>query len=85
MNWMGLFLFALVCIAVGMALMDIIATKGRYEATTEAYNIGYAKGVEAEKERIGRLLDKYLENLERGKSSDSERVFATDSVSRQQD
>lgn len=61
MNWMGLFLFALVCIAVGMVLMDIIATKGRYEATTEAYKVGYAKGVEAEKERIGRLLDKMID------------------------
>ena len=67
MNWMGLFLFALVCIAVGMALMDIIATKGRYEATTEAYMLGYEKGIEAEKERIGKLLDKYIEDLERGK------------------
>lgn len=62
MNWMGLFLFALACIAIGMALMDIIATKGRYEATTEAYKIGYEKGVNAEKERIGKLIDKYIEN-----------------------
>ena len=66
MNWMGLFLFALVCIAVGMALMDIIATKGRYEATTEAYKIGYEKGVKAEKDRIGNLLDKYTEDLGKG-------------------
>ncbi len=61
MNWMGLFLFALACIAVGMALMDIIATKGRYEATTEAYKMGYEKGVEAEIERIGKLLDKMID------------------------
>ena len=70
MNWMGLFLFALVCIAVGMALMDIIATKGRYEATTEAYKIGYEKGKKDEYERIGRLLDKYTEDLKKGGSNE---------------
>lgn len=69
MNWFGLFLFlatAVTFTVFGMILMGVIATKGRYEATTEAYNIGYEKGVESEKERIGRLLDKYIEKLEKG-------------------
>lgn len=81
MKWFGLFLFALACIAVGMALMDIIVTKGRYEATTEAYNLGYENGVKEEQERIGKLVDKYIEDLERGKRRDSEGVSIADNIS----
>lgn len=72
---------AIVIFVSGMVTMGIVASKGRYEATTEAYKIGYEKGVNAEKERIGNLLDKYIEDLERGKRRDSERVSVSDSVS----
>ncbi len=68
MNWMGLFLFlatAVTFFLFGMVIMAVCATNSHYEDKTDAYNIGYAKGVEAEKERIGNLLDKYLENIER--------------------
>lgn len=65
----------------GMVTMGIVASSGRYKATTEAYKLGYEKGVNAEKERIGNLLDKYIEDLERGKRRDSERVSVSDSVS----
>jgi hypothetical protein len=65
MNWMGLFLFlatAVTFFVFGMLIMGVVATKGRYEATTEAYKIGYEKGVNAEKERIGKLIDTMIDN-----------------------
>ncbi len=64
MNWMGLFLFlatAVTFTVFGMMLMGVVSSKGYYEAKTEAYNIGYAKGVEAEKERIGKLIDTMID------------------------
>ena len=73
MNWMGLFLFMATAVSFtvfGMILMGVIATKGRYEATTEAYKIGYEKGKKDEYERIGKLLDKYAEDLEKGGSNE---------------
>lgn len=72
---------AVVIFVSGMVTMGIVASKGRYEATTEAYKIGYEKGVNAEKERIGNLLDKYIEDLERGKRCDSEGVSIADNIS----
>lgn len=72
---------AVVIFVSGMVTMGIVASKGRYEATTEAYKIGYEKGVNAEKERIGNLLDKYIEDLERGKRRDSEGVSIADNIS----
>lgn len=50
----------------GMVFMGIISSSGRYKATTEAYKIGYEKGKQDEYERIGKLLDKYTEDLEKG-------------------
>jgi archaellum component FlaF (FlaF/FlaG flagellin family) len=48
----------------GMVTMGIVVSSGRYKATTEAYKLGYEKGVNAEKERIGNLTDKYTKDLE---------------------
>ena len=84
MKWTELFLFletAVLFFVFGMMIMGVVATKGRYEATTEAYKIGYEKGVNAEKERIGNLLDKYIEDLGRGNNRDSERVSITNNIS----
>lgn len=53
----------------GMVTMGIVASSGRYKATTEAYKLGYEKGVKAEKERIGNLIDKYTKDLEGKKES----------------
>ena len=72
---------AVVIFVSGMVTMGIVTSKGRYEATTEAYKIGYEKGVNAEKERIGNLLDKYIEDLGRGNNRDSERVSITNNIS----
>lgn len=83
-NWMGLFLFlatAVTFTVLGMVIMAVCATNSQYEATMEAFNKGYERGKEEEKERIGKLLDKYIEDLERGKRSDSEGVSVSDSVS----
>lgn len=83
-NWMGLFLFlatAVTFFVFGMVIMAVCATNSQYEATTEAFNAGYERGKTEEKERIGKLLDKYIEDLERGKRSDSEGVSVSDSVS----
>lgn len=72
---------AVVIFVSGMVTMGIVSSKGRYEATTEAYNLGYEKGKKEEKERIGKLVDKYIEDLERGKRRDSERVSIADNIS----
>lgn len=72
---------AVIIFVSGMVTMGIVASKGRYEATTEAFNLGYERGKAEEKERIGKLLDKYIEDLERGKRRDSEGVSIADSVS----
>lgn len=53
----------------GMVTMGIVASSGRYKATTEAYKLGYEKGVKAEKDRIGNLIDKYTKDLEGKKAS----------------
>ena len=58
---------AVVIFVSGMVTMGIVASNGRYKATTEAYNIGYENGVKEEQERIGKLVDKYIEDLEKGK------------------
>lgn len=84
MNWMGLFLFlatAVTFFVFGMVIMAVCATNSQYEATTEAFNAGYERGKTEEKERIGKLLDKYIEDLERGKRGDSEGISVSDSVS----
>lgn len=83
-NWMGLFLFlatAVTFFVFGMIIMAVCATNSQYEATTEAFNAGYERGKTEEKERIGKLLDKYIEDLERGKRGDSEGISVSDSVS----
>lgn len=59
---------AIVIFVSGMVTMGIVASKGRYEATTEAYKLGYEKGKKDEYERIGRLLDKYTEDLAKNKT-----------------
>lgn len=68
MNWMGLFLFlatAVTFFVFGMVIMAVCAVNSQYEATTEAFKAGYERGRTEEKERIGKLLDKHLESLER--------------------
>ena len=82
-NWTGLFLFlatAVTFTVFGMVIMAVCATNSQYEATMEAFNSGYKRGKEEEKERIGKLLDKYIEDLERGKRRDSEGVSVTDNL-----
>jgi hypothetical protein len=84
MNWTGLFLFlatAVTFFVFGMMIMAVCSASSQYEATTEAFNAGYERGKAEEKERVGKLLDKYIEDLERGKRRDSERVSVSDSVS----
>lgn len=81
---MGLFLFlatAVTFFVFGMVIMAVCATNSQYEATTESFNAGYERGKTEEKERIGKLLDKYIEDLERGKRRDSEGISVSDSVS----
>ena len=82
-NWTGLFLFlatAVTFFVFGMVIMAVCATNSQYEATTEAFNAGYERGKTEEKERIGKLLDKYIEDLERGKRRDSEGVSIADNL-----
>ena len=82
-NWTGLFPFlatAVTFFAFGAICMIAFSSKGKYEATTEAFNKGYERGKTEEKERIGKLLDKYIEDLERGKRSDSEGVSIADNL-----
>ena len=83
-NWMGLFLFlatAITFFVFGAICMAVMSSNGHYEEKMEAFNLGYERGKAEEKERIGKLLDKYIEDLERGKRSDSEGVSVSDSVS----
>lgn len=82
-NWTGLFLFlatAVTFFVFGMVIMAVCATNSQYESTTEAFNAGYERGKAEEKERIGKLLDKYIEDLERGKRRDSEGVSIADNL-----
>jgi len=65
----------------GMLIMSIASCNGRYEATTEAYNLGYENGAKEERERLGSLLDECILNLERGKRRDSEGVSIADNIS----
>ena len=60
-------LTALVFTVFGMVIMVVKVSKEWYDATTEAYNVGYSRGVEKAKERIGKLLDKYAKDLEKEK------------------
>lgn len=82
-NWTGLFIFLITAIVFwvwGMVCMLGFESEERYKATTEAFNAGYERGKAEEKERIGKLLDKYIEDLERGKRRDSEGVSVTDNL-----
>ncbi len=83
MYWSGLLIDVAIAgfgFIAGMLIMAIVACNGRYKATTEAYNIGYENGVKEEQERIGKLVDKYIEDLERGKRRDSEGVSIADNL-----
>lgn len=82
-NWMGLFLFlatAVTFFIFGAICMAAFSGKGEYEAKMEAFNSGYKRGKAEENERIGKLLDKYIEDLERGKRRDSEGVSIADNL-----
>ena len=71
MNWFGLFLFLATAITFwvfGAICMAVMSTNSHYEDRAEAYNLGYERGVKAEHERIGKLLDKYTEDLEKNKT-----------------
>lgn len=66
MNWMELFLFLVTAVTFwvfGAICMAVMSSSSNYEEKTEAFNLGYEIGVKEEKERIGNLLDKYIENL----------------------
>ena len=68
-NWMGLFLFlatAVTFYVFGAICMIAFSGKSEYEAKMEAFNAGYERGKAEEKERIGKLLDKYTEDLGKG-------------------
>lgn len=82
-NWMGLFLFlatAIVFWVFGAICMAVMSSSSNYEEKMEAFNAGYERGKTEEKERIGKLLDKYIEDLERGKRRDSEGVSIADNL-----
>lgn len=84
MYWSGLLIDVAIAgfgFIAGMLIMAIASCNGRYEATTEAYNIGYENGAKEERERLGNLLDECILNLERGNRRDSERVSIADNIS----
>ena len=81
---MSIFLFfatALVFYIFGLIHMAIISSEEYEKITTDAYRAGYESGKKDEYERIGRLLDKYTEDLERGNRRDSEGVSVANNLS----
>lgn len=82
-NWMGLFLFLVTAVTFwvfGAICMAVMSSSSNYEEKMEAFNKGYERGKAEENERIGKLVDKYIEDLERGKRRDSEGVSIADNL-----
>ena len=52
----------------GMFTMGIFASNGKEQSVEDAFQLGYEKGKLDEYERIGKLLDKYIEDLEKNKT-----------------
>ena len=82
-NWTGLFLFlatAIVFWVFGAICMAVMSSSSNYEEKMEAFNKGYERGKAEENERIGKLLDDCILNLERGNRRDSEGVSIADNL-----